>query len=324
MINIFSLIKNKNQAFKNPRIFLTNRGGVMDKIKHYFLTTNLKKAQAAVLFQDVVGNGLRYATEAKEKGIPIVVVQHGRGAIVDYLPPINHKMLADKICVWGTRDQEMMLTGGFAPDQIVLTGCPLFDNLKNEKIFHKGTNILFAPAHSLGNDEYNDSSNMEIMDVLRSIKGINILVKLLSTQKNRKAYGNNIVLSNSFDNDHINKCIEAARRSDILISNQPGTIELIAMYFNIPIIFVKPHYPNYDELLSARFNTSMTLINKTKAFGAYFLDNAKMLPEAIHDVLNNPTMLDKSRKEELLASAGVGLPGSPTLKIVETIKGLAK
>lgn len=324
MINIFSIIKKNRQAFTNPRIFLTNRGGVMNNFMPFFFTTSIKKAKVAVLFQDVVGNGLKYATEAKENGIPIVVVQHGRGAADDYLPPINHKMLADKVCVWGTRDYEMLTKGGYPPERVALTGCPLFDGLKNERIRHKGTNILFAPAHSIGDHAYNDPSNMEIMKTLRSLKGINILVKLLSTHKDRKEYGRNIILSNSFDNDHIQKCIAAVRRSDLLISNQSGTIELIAMYFNLPVIFIKVPNPKINALLSIRFNTQFPPQSKTKAFGAYFLDSAKMLPEAIDEIASNPTMLDQSRKEELLAAAGVGLPGSPTLKIIEIIKGLAK
>ncbi len=253
-----------------------------------------------------------------------MVVQHGRGAILDYLPPSNYKMLADRICVWGTRDQEMMLNGGFDPARIVLTGCPLFDGLKNERKRHKGLNVLFAPAHSTEDYAYDDLSNMEIMAILRSIKGINIIVKLLSPHKNRNVYGKNIILSNSYDNDHFKKCIEAVKNADILISNQPGTIELIAMYFNLPVIYVKNSDPTMDERISRRFNIIYNLQNKTRVFGVYFLDKAVFLPEAINDVLNDPGMLEKSRKEELLASAGIGLPGSPTLKIVETIKGLVK
>ncbi len=68
MINIFTVIKKNQQAFKNPRIFLTNRNGVMDKILPFFFTTSLNKAKVAVLFQDVMGAGLRYATEAKKEG----------------------------------------------------------------------------------------------------------------------------------------------------------------------------------------------------------------------------------------------------------------
>jgi hypothetical protein len=324
MFNTIPLINKRPEAFVNPRIFLTNRGGVMDGIKPYFLTTSLKKAKIAVLFQDVVGNGLKYATEAKERGIPITVVQHGRGPLLDYLPPIGLKLLADKICVWGTRDREVLLQAGIDPESIVLTGSPLFDGLKNEKLRHKGINVLFAPAHSVGNTDYNDPSSMEIMGILRSIKEINILVKLLTTHKNREAYGKNIILSNSYDSDHIKKCVKAVRRSDILISNQPGTIELIAMYFNVPVIFIKVPDPKIDEILSARFNISAPIKNGTKAFGAYFLDSAGMLPNALDEVVHDPHILDQSRKEELMASAGVGLPGSPTIKIIETIKGLAK
>jgi hypothetical protein len=295
----------------------------MDNILPYFLTTSMKKAQVAVLFQDIVGNGLKYAMEAKERGIPIVVVQHGRGPLLDYLPPNNHKLMADKICVWGTRDHKMMLEGGFDPDRVVLTGCPLFDSLKNEKISHKGTNILFAPGHSVGPHEFLHESNLLIMEQLNKIHGINIYIKLLSTQ-NSKHFNGHLIRSNSFDRDHIQKCIAAVRMSDILVSNQCSTIDLIAMYFGIPVISILTKDPKTHEILSRRFDVSMKFEDKTKAFGSYFRDDPVKLAGSIDELISNPNMLDRSRKEELLSSAGVGLPGSPVLKIIETIKSVAK
>jgi len=312
MIDTIPIINKRPEAFSNPRIFLTNRGSVMDNIKPYFLTTSLKKSQAAVLFQDIVGNGLKYATEAKNIKTPIIVVEHGRGAIVNYLPPENHTLLADKICVWGPRDQEMLIKGWISPGKIVLTGCPLFFGLKPEKQNHKGINVLFAPGHSK-----ETGKNIEIKNKLRTIEGINIFAKLLSVH-DRKIYGKNVIISNSFDSDHIKKCIDAVKKADILITTSSGTIETIAMYFDIPVIFMDIH----DE---AEFKEHYLLKrSKDNPLGTYYIDNIDALPEAIENTLKDPAMLQKERKEELFAAAGIGLPGSPIEKIVDTIKLTAK
>jgi len=296
---------NKNfSAFRNPRIFLTNRGSVMDNILPYFFTTGIKKADIAVMFQDVVGDGLKYATEIRSRGIPLIVVQHGRGAVRDYLPPKNLPLLADKLCVWGTRDHEMMLEAGFSKDRIALTGCPIFDGLSKTKKPHKGINILFTPSHS-----EESKGNEDVLKMLRSIKGINILSKILRVHDHR-IYGKNAIVSRSFDPDHMKKCLKAVRMADILVSNEPGTIELIAMYLEVPVIFVG----NIDTYKN----------DPLRGKGAYTIESVADLPSAIEKTLREPDLTAGERKKELLASAGVGLPGSPVQKIVNLIKEMAK
>ncbi|MFH1710664.1 MAG: hypothetical protein ABH860_06365 [bacterium] len=289
-----------------------NRNGVMDHIHTYFITTTLKRAQAAVLFQDVVGNGLKYALAAKERGTPIVVVQHGAWAVGDYLPPFNHPLYADKICVWGTRDYKKLINGGVPEKNVALTGCPLFHKIKPERIKHKGLNIVFAPSHY----DKEIAENIKIMDELMTIKGTNIYAKLLSVHK-KQYYGNKTVTSNSFDKDHIKKCFNLLRKTDLVVSNEAGTFQLLAMYFNIPVIYID----NVKEM-----PTKDTLLKKEKIYlhGTFNIDDVEKLPEAIEINLKRPDLLEKERKEELLAGAGIGLPGSPVQKIVETIKGMAK
>jgi len=312
MIDTLPIINKKIEAFANPRIFLTNRGSVMDNIMPYFFTTWLNKARAAVLFQDILGNGLKYATEAKKRNTPIVVVQHGRGAVVDYLPPENHPLIADKICVWGPRDREMLVSGGIDPKKVILTGCPIFHGLRPEKEAHKGINILFAPGHLK-----ETGKNIAIMDLLRSVSGINIYAKLL-TVHDRKIYGKNAIVSNSFDKDHIKKCIGAVRKADILITTSSGTIETLAMYFGVPVIFMDIH--DEDEFKEH----CLLKRSRLRPLGTYYIDDINALPDAIKKTLKDPSMLVKAVKDELYAAAGIGLPGSPVLKIVDTIKKEAK
>jgi hypothetical protein len=324
MNKVFSFIDKKLKAFRNPRIFFTNRSGIMDNIMPYFMTAPIKRARMAVLFQDVIGKGLEYAREAKRSNKKVLVIQHGRGAVDDYIPPQNKTLLADAICVWGTRDQKLMLRNGFSSDRVILTGCPIFDGLSAEKKKHKGINVLFAPGHTTEDGE-EFLSSLHIVQQLKKMDGINVFVKLLSTH-DTKPFGKNTIVSRSFDADHIYKCIEAVKRSDILISNQPGTIDLIAMYFDIPVISI------IDEKLSAdiygryarRFDTSEKSFYDQYAFGAEIIRDINILPEAIKKNLSDPGKLKNDRRKELLESAGVGLPGSPVEKIVKIIKEMAQ
>jgi len=312
MIDTIPIINKKIEAFSNPRIFLTNRGSVMDNIMPYFFTTGLSKAKVAILFQDILGNGLKYATEAKKRNIPIVVVQHGRGAVTDYIPPLSHPLLADKICVWGPRDREMLVSGGIDPKKVILTGCPLFQGLKPEKEAHKGINILFAPGHLK-----ETGKNIAIMDKLRSVSGINVYAKLL-TVHDRKIYGKNAIVSNSFDKDHIKKCIGAVRKSDILIITSSGTIETLAMYFGVPVIFMDIH--DEDEFKEHH----LLKRSGSNSLGTYYIDDIDALPDAVEKTLKYPSKLAKAVKDELYAAAGIGIDGSPVLKIVDTIKKEAR
>ncbi len=311
MFETIPLINKRREAFKNPRIFLTNRGAVMDKVAPYFFTTSLKKAGVAVLFQDVVGNGLKYANEAKSQGIPIVVVQHGKGASCDYLPPLNYKLLTDKLCVWGKRDRDALIDGGIPAEKIVLSGCPLFDGESSKRDEHKGINVLFAPGHIR-----ESAKNIAVMETLMQIKGINVYAKLLSTH-NRKQYGRNVIVSNSFDSDHMKKCFNAVRNADVLITNTSGTIETIALFFDIPIIFID----NLDIGVAHHEVHTRSVANFR---GAHYIKRESELPEAVEKAVKDPSLLKNERRQELIETAGAGLPYSPVEKIVGTIKSMAK
>jgi hypothetical protein len=313
MPHLIPFINKYVEAFDNPRIFLTNRGSVMDNIKPYFFTTELKKAKVAVLFQDVVGQGLLYAKEAKERHIPIVLVQHGKGAVVDYVPPIKHSLLADKICVWGPRDRDILINGGIDKTKIVLTGCPLFDGLVQKRDTHSGFNALFAPGHSHEIDE-----NKLVMEALNERDDINVHAKLLSVH-NKEMYGKNAIISNSFDDDHMKKILKAVRRADVLISTSSGTIEAIAMYFGIPVIFLDISTQN--EKMKEH---PMQRKSKEKHFGTYYIEHVGQLNDAIDKIKAKPSMLNKEMEEELMACAGVGMKLQTTRLIIDTIKDMAK
>ena len=81
-------------ALSNPSILLTDHNNIMKNLIPHFITTlTVKKAKAVVLWQDVTGTGIDFSKKAKEMGKPVIVVQHGRWAFRDYLPPVNYELL---------------------------------------------------------------------------------------------------------------------------------------------------------------------------------------------------------------------------------------
>jgi hypothetical protein len=316
MLDTIPFINKRREAFSNPRILLTNRGGVMDRIKPYFFTSfNFEKIKAAVLFQDVVGQGLEYAKRSKEMDTPIVVVEHGRGAISDYLAPRKMPLLADKVCVWGSFDRYVLINGGIDEEKIVLTGCPIFEGLSRTKTSHKGMNVLFSPAHFTENKD-DEPLNVQILNKLNSIKDITVYTKLLNTHS-KELRTKHSVISTSYDDDHLNKCIEAIKLADAIVSNQIGTFELIAMYFEIPVIYVNNRPAETNVLLNYYEKSD------PKDLGLVFINDIEELEKSINKCFADPHALRKECQEVLLTQAGVGLTGSATQKIIETIKDIA-
>jgi hypothetical protein len=304
------IINKKLCAFRNPRIYITNRGAVMDKVIPLFFRTNLKKAKAALLFQDVMGNGLKYAVSAKQYGIPVVVVQHGKNAIRDYLPPYNHELLADKLCVWGPKDKEMLISKGIPKEKIEVVGCPLFEGVNKERTAHKGINVVFAPAHY----EKEIVENIKTMETLKAIKNINVTAKILSVHK-KEYYGKNYVISNSFDDDHIAKCIKLLRKTDIVVVNEFGTFQLLAAYLGIPVIFI-------DNIKKMPVRDTIMDRDSVDILGAYRIERTEQLYEAIEMLSKDPSKTKKDREEELIQYGGTGLEGSPSVRIMKVILNL--
>ena len=90
------------------------------------LAEDMRDADVIITWQDVRGGMLELAKINQENmKKPLIVVQHGRGATRDYLPPNNFKLIADKICVWGPSEAERLYKANVDKSRIVVTGSPL-------------------------------------------------------------------------------------------------------------------------------------------------------------------------------------------------------
>src|SRR4030042_6304216 len=102
------------------KIYSTEHNGVMEDInQHLIVVPTIEEAEVIVLWQDVVGFCKSFAHLAKYLKKPIVVIQHGVGAMDDYGPPNNYEFIAEKICVWSQNDVDMLKKFGISPKRYV-------------------------------------------------------------------------------------------------------------------------------------------------------------------------------------------------------------
>ena len=84
----------------------------------------------AVIFKGVGPKSTRtFATVANEAGVPTVMVQHGKSnPIQSFEPLVNH------VAAWGELSKEFLMTRGYDPDNVTVTGSPKFDHLHDLEI----------------------------------------------------------------------------------------------------------------------------------------------------------------------------------------------
>lgn len=114
------------------------------------LVEDARDADVIITWQDVRGS-MKELAEINRDSLkkPLVVVQHGRGATRDYLPPNSFPLIADKICVWGPAEAERLYKANVDKSRVVVTGSPLtFYTRGSEGMTEDGKQnriILFMP-----------------------------------------------------------------------------------------------------------------------------------------------------------------------------------
>ncbi len=314
------------------KVYCKDFNNVLLKIKNQFdLVQDPRDADCLVLWQDVRGDMLelcRINAEYMKK--PVVVVQHGRAATNDYLPPNKFPMQADKFCCWGIKDYERLQRAGYA-DRAVITGSPLIDFLQ-PAIKHNGKNIVFCPVIT----EHEDPDNILAYWELKRIelkKASEKIVKFKDKLKDewhawiveptsategtipyynfnkewrliakitdghdKKLYFGDVVNTMPNNKTHLMDTIQLLSMSDCVVGIEEGTFQLLAMAMNIPIVMVDGFkYKNYGGV-----DYSTVEMVKTPAVKRVNLPD---LEQAIDEELNNPENLAKERlkivREEL-------------------------
>jgi hypothetical protein len=239
------------------------------------LARDPREADVLILWQDVRGT-MRTLCELNKDflGKPVLVVQHGRGATRDYLPPNSFPLLADRICVWGESELDRMKRAGYG-GRTVVTGSPLAPLLRNlDRKPHKETVIVYTPViaaheeafnlkvfYTLKKLEYDNAirvldehasslkkgwhawmvdpdcatENQVPYDLLRNDF---FLVSKLTGIHDQKLYHGVQIKTEVTNIIHLENTIKTLSGCDLVIGLEEGTFQLMASSLGIPTIVV--------------------------------------------------------------------------------------
>lgn len=271
----------------------------------YPLANNVDDADVVVLWQDVLGIEKGVAELAKLKNKKVVVLQHGRNATVDYA---NYPLVADKICVWGTKDEERLKSYGINPKRIELTGTDVLYHTK-PRVKHEGLNVVMRPIHW---DTAYIEENIILRDALRKINGINITTKI--TEAHNPNDFDNPVYSYRDESNHLDVCAEVLSKADVVVgAGEDGTFEMMAYTMDIPVVIADIWQPK-------------TFLGRPPQEAVYTnaceVCKLEDLEKVVLNTIANPDKLKKERWQLAYEEGGVGLPDVPADKIMRVINNL--
>lgn len=289
------------------KIFFIEHGGVMqDIVPHFKVVFTIEEADVVLLWQDVMGYCKSYAHLAKSLKKPIVVIQHGIGAMDDYGPPNSYEVLADKICVWSQNDVDMLNKFGIPKKKYELTGTTIWSHLK-PKQKHNGINVLFKPAHW----DQEVEENYLVMDELRKIKGINLYTKIHESHDAAKF--ENPVSSDRETFGHLDSCGDVLSKADVVVGiGNEGTFGLMAYAKDIPVVVPNVWKPRNF------LNGPTPEMKYTEACHFVELPNLK---NAIFNAIERPEFKREERKRVAEYYGGVNIenPIDNILKVINEI-----
>lgn len=310
------------------KVYIRDFNNVLAPLKERFeQVEDPRDADVFVLWQDVRGDMselCRINSEYLHK--PVVVVQHGRGATNDYLPPNKFPMLCDKFCCWGIKEYERLERAGYA-DKAVITGSPLVHYI-TKKEEHNGNNIVFCPI--VTNHEEPDNINiywelkrleikkaqeklMRNYDKLRdnwnaweveensategSIPYYNFnkefrIVAKLTGAHDKRLYMGDVIQTQQINKNHIQDCVRVLAMTDLVVGIEEGTFQLLAMAMGIPCISVN----GFKYRWYGGIDYSSVEMIKTKSTRQVELSN---IEQAIEEELKNPNALKEEREKVL-------------------------
>jgi len=243
---------------------------------------------------------------AKNKGIPVVEIQHGIYVhTYPMVPPIS-----DKICVWGIYAKNVLRKAGAAENQIVITGCPKFDFLFEKKKIkflrekrHK--KILFATQY--GFEDVTAVVLEEIIKFLSTNEDVYLIIKPHPEEKSdlyrRFEQYEKVTVEDSGAN--INDLLLDA---DVLITIS-STVGINAAILGVPIILL-----NFDGISSPYTPISLEV------------REIKGVIPAIKNVLYNREILQKisDAREKFIYEHGYRIDGKASERVADLIENLLR
>jgi len=278
----------------------------------------------------------------------LIVIQHGRAATNDYLPPNKFPMHATKFCCWGINDYERLERAGFV-DRAVITGSPLVDFLKPKEP-HEGKNIVFVPVISMHEEPENIEAywHLKQIEIKRSSQKLSScrdklkdkwnawlveptsategtipyynfnrnwrLVAKITDLHDKKLYFGDIVQTNPANKQHLLNTIRLMQVTDCVVGIEEGTFQLLAMAMGIPVVMVDGF--KYKEYGGIDYSS----VEMVKTDGVRRV-NLSDVEKTIDEELANPQALEEQRKKVVSEELHDG-SSNPTENIVNVIKGV--
>lgn len=275
------------------KIAVFNFNGILDSLVNYLymggaLEPNWHKADVVVLWQDVLGNMVQVAHEAKTLGKKVLVAEHGLLSINDYIPPLSRPLVADKFMAWGKKSKEYMLEAGIDEDKVVVTGTAVFDVFKPKRI-HEGKNVLFAPRH--WSPEIPE--NLKMAKELSKLEGVNVRSKIVKGEHDPVDYPNPISTDRQ-DSEHLLRTWDVLSETDVLVTMGEGTIASLAYYLDIPVVSINEW--KTKELLGKKYTKKIFF---EQVSDACHLVPLSKLNETVMSELEDPTQMRQKRLEFL-------------------------
>lgn len=330
------------------KVFIRDFNNILINLRNKFETvSDAREADILVLWQDVRGDMAELChinNEYIKK--PIVVVQHGRGATNDYLPPNKFPMQATKFCCWGIKDYQRLERAGYK-DRTVITGSPLVDFIQ-PRIEHSGKNIVFCPV--ITNHEEPDNiiaywtlKQIELKKSIQKVeknkevlrnewhswlvepttategsipyynwnKGWRLIAKLTGIHDKRLYFGD-VVQTLPVNKSHISDTVKLLSVTDCVVGIEEGTFQLLAMAMGIPCVMVDGFkYREYGGI-----DYSSVEMIKTNAVRRVELSQ---LEKTIDEELTNPDALSIEREKVVQDELWDG-ESNPIDNIINVIK----
>jgi hypothetical protein len=236
--------------------------------------SELDDADVLITWSDVEGKQRARVARCAEIGIPSVLVQHGYRATCAYCAPFNWcKMIADYIFVWGSGDKEHMISAGYDPDKIIVTGSIVYELIRGfEKKKSEKPTVLFLPVKMpFRNLEFEEDK--EFLESLLKCGKYNVITKFISyadrggfAELHDKYGGEYVVTDSEADGiEHHKTVIRLLERSDLAVSSYEGTpmsmafcMDIPCLYYDIPRI---RHNPPGNPIWLDFFGTGEVAIN---------------------------------------------------------------
>jgi len=336
------------------KIYLQDFNNVMSVLRtrpEFEIVDDARDCDCLVLWQDVRAYLQELAIINKEcMKRPLVVIQHGRAATNDYLPPNNFKCLADKVCCWGERDRLRLVRAGY-PNVGVVTGSPLVPFVK-PKEKHDGKNIVFAPIITQHEEPDNILAYWKLKQIELAKSSLKLkksydklkdawnsweveptsategsipyhnfnkewrLIAKITYIHDKRLYMGDVVQTLQSNKNHMDDCMKLLSLTDCVVGLEEGSFQLLAMAMGIPCVMVDGF--QYKEYGGIDYSTVDMV--KTKAVRRVKLSE---LEETIDNELANPDALKEERDAVLKNEFWDGV-SDPIENIVNVIKGEVK